>query len=36
MENELEKLAKENIFKKEIDPDKDNPDKYTKESRKKL
>lgn len=36
MENELEKLSKENIFKKEIDPDKDNPDKYTKESRKKL
>jgi len=36
LEKELDKLAKENIFKKEIDPDKDNPDKYSKEYRRKL
>jgi len=36
LEKELEKAALENVYKKEIDPDKDNPNRYTKEYRRKL
>lgn len=36
LEKELEKAALENIIKKENDPDKDNPNRYTKEYRRKL
>lgn len=36
LEKELEKSALENIQKKENDPDKDNPNKYTKQYRRKL
>jgi len=36
LEIELEKAALENIFKKENDPDKDNPNRYTKEYRRTL
>jgi hypothetical protein len=36
LEEELERAAKENIMKKEVDPDKDNPDKYSKEYRRRI
>lgn len=36
LERDLEKAALENLYKKEIDPDKDNPNRYTKEYRRKL
>jgi protein TilB len=36
LEDELVIAAKENIIKKELDPDKDNPNKYTKEYRRRL
>lgn len=36
LERELSKISVDNIIKKEIDPDKDNPNKYTKEYRRKL
>lgn len=36
LEKELEKLSIENIEKKQNDPDKDNPNRYTKEYRRKL
>lgn len=36
LERELEKAALENIQKKECDPEKDNPNRYTKEYRRKL
>jgi protein TilB len=36
LEDELEIAIKENIIKKELDPDRDNPDKYTKEYRRRI